>query len=1115
MYARFHAWLRGAGLFPPQSPSAPSRAHLVISDAHAMRAGDVLRLLRGDRELGFASVTLIADARLEAPGSGASSGLVPILRDLASSQRGGIGGATWSLELVDELAEYHNAHVRQAVVRLMNAGEAAPAWPSVTIASRTAGMPLPPGLAYVQAAAAAPAAAPGGIFAVGIPAGADHGESLASLLVAAAAVPTSDSSFAAEARAAIAALRAASTVGVVCRSGAQARAIAHSLRSALALAPPQRSVEVVSSVSVRLTAVPEVRVLLAAMGILTGAGASLEALYLVLTSTTYRMPHGDFASLVTPDAATAGAGPVSFSEAALQPSIFGSPAPPGELGPLSLPRSIEDLLERAAAGASSATAGSQLETSNAPRRAPAAARVFLDDLVACRAELARTGSLAAAAAVFCRRAGWEAALGTGSGETDAALAATLDVLAQCEDGDISSRSMGAGDEGGPTSAASSSSDDDDELDTSAGAAAAAASLSTAALAQRSAAHVYVAASARIVAGAEATTGGGADFDAELESRLLAPELEAAMRGVSGSCIGGDGSAAGADTAAPAQLVVVTTMARALQRYLFDALVLPNFSDSSLPGRFTTPAVSSPASLFKHSAQSLMQLASGKRSASEGGSGAGGNALAADLTPEPQTREAHAGHARQRLKLLCTRTRSTVVVLEPDSQPRAALAAERRSRLVDELIGALPPRAQALPSAKATPVSAPAEAAASLSSEGSLPPTALSISRMTEYAWCPRRYQLSREARLPGTGSLARIYGSALHAGVAAAGALLAARLLPLAPQPPSPPLLPPPARSDAAAVEAAASSAAVAEAVTPPGADFTPSAMADVRAALRLAAALSSKDSSSDGAQLAARVRSVLPSRDELAAAVLEAYRATWVQPELPHPFLAPASVAPGGSGPAAARTSCTPAQYAALERAAVAAAARIADAELAAVSASPPRVPALVEAPFTLARAAPPGADRDAAAGGGGGGFAISGVIDRVDAVGGSPAGAAPSLLVREFKSGAPWRRGGRLDRTPMGSVQVELYVTALAGALASAPAASTAIAVAGQVESIETGDVVPARRRRATTADGKLELPSPLDNALLAAARGISARRFHATPSLIKCAFCSVRDACDSAAA
>jgi hypothetical protein len=271
---------------------------------------------------------------------------------------------------------------------------------------------------------------------------------------------------------------------------------------------------------------------------------------------------------------------------------------------------------------------------------------------------------------------------------------------------------------------------------------------------------------------------------------------------------------------------------------------------------------------------------------------------------------------------------------------------------------------------------------------------------------------------------------------------------------------------------------------------------------------------------LAARVRAALPSRGELAAAALDAYRSTWVQPEAPHPFRAPAE-APVAAAAAAAATPCTPAQYAALEGAAAAAAARLANAELDAIEAAlgaagagagagdadtsgappPParlQLPALVEAPFSLSRGA----------------FALTGVIDRVDVVVDAGAGAGaggpppPTLLVREFKSGAPWRKSGKLDRTAMGAVQVELYVAALEHALARARA--PAAAVAGQVESIETGAVVPASRRAPAAAGAA----TALDAALAAAAAGIAARRFDPTPSLAKCGFCDVRSACADAA-
>ena len=174
----------------------------------------------------------------------------------------------------------------------------------------------------------------------------------------------------------------------------------------------------------------------------------------------------------------------------------------------------------------------------------------------------------------------------------------------------------------------------------------------------------------------------------------------------------------------------------------------------------------------------------------------------------------------------------------------------------------------------------------------------------------------------------------------------------------------------------------------------------------------------------------------------------------------------------------------------------------LAAAAAAPLRLPALVEAPFSLAHGAA---------------YALTGVIDRVDAcaapaaTGADPKPTASSALVREFKSGAPWRREGKLGRTAMGAVQVDLYTAAVASALALDPA-HLGVAAAGQVESLETGDVVVPARKRAR-ADGAPA--TPLDDALLAAARGIAGRHFPPTPSLVKCGFCSVRAACADAAA
>ena len=530
-------------------------------------------------------------------------------------------------------------------------------------------------------------------------------------------------------------------------------------------------------------------------------------------------------------------------------------------------------------------------------------------------------------------------------------------------------------------------------------------------------------------------------------------------------------------AAPMGLTVVVTTMRRGPSHQFDAVVFPWLLDSALPGSLRAPAVTVPEALC----QPPQELCDPSGSAP----------LAA---APPGTREGHVELQRQRLRVAMCASREDVIIVAPAAGGRGSspLRHARRSRFIDELFGpeekfdAVPaarPRRRKAPSSAAAPPSGPAAlpscvgavpaavvstptadeeagavgspstdvstastegalpvdalapqsggdaltlppdsasllshvltlppASASLAHVSSPPPPLLSLSftRLFELQSCPRRFYLARVLRLQQVGTAGMLYGKAMHAAVATFTMALRRTIL------------------QACAAEASGS---------------------DALSLLESAAAVAGRLAVDPA--LRAAVRAELPSAEAAAGSMFAEYLASWAGADSG----ALASTSPAAlaslteSVPDPNPLVVPPAQRADLDRCAREGLEAFARREIAAADAylrDPVAsaadsssgwlgIPALVEHPFALELPEI--------------GVRLRGVIDRVDVQAPSPAAhsivaSAPALrleaaaTVREFKSSVQWAATDALRKRARSNLQLEIYAVALhAPTLEAAP--------------------------------------------------------------------------------
>jgi hypothetical protein len=916
------------------------------------------------------------------------------------------------------------------------------------------------------------------------------------------------------------------------------------------------------------------------LSIAIGTATDADALFSALTSPCYGMAHSTFQRLLH-----------------LSASRHASPGAPSVTAADAVLRRLQDMAacEAEAQPARQVVAGK-------PPLGPAGQ--LAHDLELCRRELDRRGSVAAAAARYCRKASWLQQLSAeqshGATVQQAAVAAVLNLLFQLErpllspvaSGDDASDSLAVGEDESagdldaafaatsapahlprtytlPPTATSGAAPDlhaaSEPLEGGPGGPSffTPERLSPATVLRIALQRIY-SDKLHLAAGSGGSDGFDAAFD--LDEELWSPDISTMAAALEGTSQAEGEAELAADATGmqprPASesprrcLIVITTMARALQ-HRYDTVLFPWLTDSTLPGSFMSPRLPFPATPFQHSAASLLAAAGVTGSLPSLSADSAEAAEQHLLHPFPLTRGEHVEAARARFHALCQRARDCVVVVEP-AQPlkrsRGLARAERRCRFVEELAttDARPPSrttraagsrkdassgevstADSNPTAGDAPasalrgasVAAPALAPAAEAMVAPGGPLLLSLSRVSEYMWCPYRYYLGRVLGLRGTSSPALTYGKALHAAAAAVGdGLLAWSLLCAG-------------EGDSSDVES-------------PSLPAPADAVFRWRDAHRCASATGvARRLDSGDVALAQRMLADLPQlRAQLERGGLSAYADAWLHPDASHPFGGQTASAP------VADTRLPAPQQQELDDAAAAGVRRYLAAEIEQLrafllsvgrlgdgSSSPARagcalvhLPVMVEAPFELHLPAegvlqgvlpPEGAQ-------------LRGVIDRVDVRLATPGGTrdTPScppstLVVREFKSGAQWRENGQLQTTGGRSLQLDLYgavvrsslVPLVAPSLQSAQLAARpvgaadvpngSIEVQAQLESLETGEVVVATSTTASSAVGN-GVGERFGRALHAAAGGMLRRDYRAQPGQTKCGYCPFRATCEHAA-
>lgn len=977
-------------------------------------------------------------------------------------------------------------------------------------------------------------------------------------------------------------LRSARSIGVVCKSAAHARRLHDALQaSALGSSHPGGApVDVVCHTGSALSAVPRVRALMTFLSLAVGTATDSDALFAVLTSPCYGMAHSAFQRLLH-----------------LSASRHASPGTPHLTDADAVLRRLQDM--------AACEAEAQPARQDVAGKSPLGpAGQLAQDLEMCRRELDKRGSVAAAAARYCRKAPWLQQLSAeqshGAAVQQAAVAAVLNLFFQLErppvslvvSGDDASGSVAVEEDGGagdldaafasasalahlprtytlpPTATSGSAPDLHVASATSAGGSSGASIFTPERLAPATVLRIALqriyADKLHLAAGSGGSDGADAAF--ELDEELWSPDIStmaAALQGTSEA----EGEAEPAVAAAGTQpqpvsgsprrcLIVITTMARALQ-HRYDTVLFPWLTDATLPGSFMSPRLPFPATPFKHSAASLLAAAGMVGSHTPPSADIAEAAEQHLLHPFPLTRGEHVEAARARFRALCQRARDCVVVVEPaqpSKRPRGLSRVECRCRFVEELATAdagPPSRSARVAGARkgassgeastANPSPTAADAPASARHDPPVPapalapgaeamvvpsgPLLLSLSRVSEYMWCPYRFYLGRVLGLRGTSSPALTYGKALHAAAAAVGdGLLAwSRLCG--------------GESESRELE-------------PPLPPFPAEGVFRQRDAQRCASATEVAHRLAGGdVALAQRMLAGLPQlRAQLERGGLAAYADAWLHPDASHPFGGAAASAP------AADARLPASQQQELDDAAAAGVRRYLAAEMEQLRASllsvgrlgdgsgdPARagcasihLPVMVEAPFELHLPAegalqgvlpPQGAQ-------------LRGVIDRVDVRLATPGGvldtppcAHSTLVVREFKSGAQWRENGQLQTSGGRSLQLDLYGAVVRSSLVplvaptlqsvqpgarpvvAAGVSNGSIAVQAQLESLETGEVVVATTTPASSAVGN-EIGERFGRALHAAAGGILRREYRAQPGQTKCGYCPFRATCEHAA-